>query len=64
MKRILLSAMLILTATSLFSLPGCEVHETDRVVYDHHGHPDWDHHDYDHHDDHEDHHEEHVDVHY
>ncbi len=63
MKSLFLSAMLLLTGASFFSLPGCEVHDTDRVVYDH-DHPDYDHHDVDHHDDHDDHHDEHVDVHY
>jgi len=65
MKSLLLSALLLLTGASLFSLPGCEVHETDRVVYDH-DHPDYDHHDNDHHDDdhHDDDHDVHADVHY
>ena len=44
MNRILLSGCLLLTAAAGFSLPGCEVHERDRVV-------ERDHRDYDRHDD-------------
>ena len=49
MKSLLLSALLLIAGASLFSLPGCEVHDHDRIVYDH-DHPDYDHHDIDHHD--------------